>query len=55
MNSRKTRLKYIRYKNKMSKKYPSPKWVLENRKPPFKWKNTNPTIFEESWIIDIVW
>ena len=53
MNQKNRKLKYIRYKNKMKNKYPFPKWILTNRKSPFKWLNTNATLLEESWVIDI--
>lgn len=52
--NRKTRKRlFIRSTNFMKKKL-SDKWILENHKWPTKWKNTNPSILEDSWIIDMI-
>lgn len=53
MNNKYRKLQYIRYKNKMKKKgYCLPKWKLESRCPPYKWKNLNPGLLEEKWMVD---
>lgn len=55
MNRKERKLSFIRSKNNMkSKGYIPPKWILENNSWPTKWKNTKPSLFEESWIIDMV-
>jgi hypothetical protein len=54
MNRKANKLKFIRSKNRMKASgYIEPKWVLINKKHPTQWKNTNPGLFDEAWIIDI--
>jgi hypothetical protein len=33
--------------------YVSPKWTLINKKYPYKWRNNNPSLLEEKWLIDL--
>lgn len=36
-----------------SKGYKPPKWILENHRWPTKWRNTNPDMLEDAFVIDI--
>ena len=54
MNRKIKKKLFINSKNNMKAMgYIEPKWVLVNHTWPTKWVNTNPTLFEESWVIDM--
>jgi hypothetical protein len=54
MNRKKSKLLFIRSKNKMYREgFLSPKWILTNHKWPTLWKYTNPNILEDCYVCDM--